>query len=107
MPNNTKVLLPLYQKYITDVPAELALTMIVRQFRFLILSLQPEESEFPSDFMNLAPWLRKKYQIQALRFGQDNLINIYAGLLLIDEQSKNGQSPVSLESRLELFLLTL
>lgn len=104
--HNQKVFLPLFGKYLRATVAEVAFTMIVRQFRFIILSLD-NGKEKPTDYLNLAPWQAAKIRRQAGSFGQENLTGIYAELLRIDEETKNGQSALPLESRLELLLLTI
>lgn len=105
-PGNQQVFVPLYYKYLMSTPAELAFTMIVRQFRFMILSLE-KGSDNPSDFYNLASWQLNKLKSQASKFGQEKLVLIYRNLSQIDEETKTGKSELPLESRLELFLLTL
>ena len=105
-PGNQQVFVPLYYKYLMSTPTELAFTMIVRQFRFMILSLE-KGSDNPSDFSNLASWQLNKLKSQASKFEQEKLVLIYRNLLQIDEETKTGKSELPLESRLELFLLTL
>ncbi len=75
-------------------------SMIIRQFRLLILAIDGEVDGLPS-------WQRGKLANQAKDFGREKLIQIYKKLLQIDTKQKTSSSPFSLDSELDLLILGL
>lgn len=105
-PGNTREMVTLFHQYLkTDVP-EIIFTMIVRQFRFLILA-STNEKNGPEEWLK-ASWQKAKLAAQAKAFSPTVLREKYQQLNDIDFRNKTGQLVEgSLERALELFLLTL
>ncbi|PIQ69954.1 hypothetical protein COV89_03010, partial [Candidatus Shapirobacteria bacterium CG11_big_fil_rev_8_21_14_0_20_40_12] len=75
-------------------------SMIIRQFRLLILTIDGEAD-------NLASWQKNKLAGQATKFGREKLIRVYRTLLEIDIKQKTSSSPFDLNSELDLLILGL
>lgn len=80
-----------------NVEAGLIFSMIVRQFRLMILAIDGEDDAVPV-------WQKTKIKNQASRFGLKKLKKIHKKLLEIDFKQKTSSSPFSLLSELELLL---
>ncbi len=105
-PNNQKQLMTLWQRYTDQEIPEIALTMIIRQFRFLLLATEQKDSA-PTDYQRLSSWQKSKLHQQSRLFTLEELKSNYQNLLLIDYQNKSGQSLYNLSLQIELFLLRL
>lgn len=99
LPNNSKKLFPIWQELIKIEVVEVVFSMIVRQFRLLLL-VKNGDTTMPS-------WQTKNLQSQAAHFTQEKLEDTYEQLLDIDFKNKTGQNILSLSECLELFLLNL
>lgn len=96
-PGNQAQIMPLWKTYLSQEIPEIAFIMIVRQIRLMLDHQGPD----------IAPWQKKKIEIQANKFGKIRLESIYKSLLEIDYLVKTGQIPINLTTSLELVLLTL
>lgn len=105
-PGNAREMVTLFHQYLkTDVP-EIIFTMLVRQFRFLLLAATNEKTG-PEEWLK-ATWQKPKLSAQAKAFSPEVLRSKYRELMDIDFRNKTGQlTEGSLEGALELFLLTL
>jgi len=103
-PKPQKTTLKLFQDYNQQEISEIIFTMIVRQFRLLILATNSSGAD---EFVKLAPWQQEKLKSQAKLFTNDQLKDAYRKLLKIDYEVKNGLSLSDLTGSLELFLLEL
>lgn len=82
------------------------LSMIIRQFRLLLLAKEAQSSnQNVQKVLNVSPFVTKKILAQAKNFNLDDLENIYRHLLEVDVSSKIGQD--SLEVALETFVTQL
>lgn len=105
-PGNNQEMVDLFRRYQKTDPPEVIFTMLVRQFRLLILSSTNEKTG-PDEWLRLS-WQKTKLASQAKAFPGNLLLRKYQELSNIDYRSKTGQLPEgSLASALELFLLTL
>lgn len=91
------------QKLTKTEPAEIIYTMIIRQFRNLILVKEGN----PKYLGGLPPWMVGKYKRQASDFSMNELLIQYRKLLDIDFKIKSGLTPLPLPKLLDIFLLTL
>lgn len=105
-PKNQAQIISLYHQYLKTDPPEVIFTMLVRQFRLLILAATNEVTG-PDDWLRLS-WQKAKLITQAKTFSPSLLREKYHVLSDIDYRSKTGLLVEgSLERALELFLLTL
>ncbi len=105
-PNNVAEVINLFRKYQKTDPSEVIFTMIVRQFRHILLA-STNESNGPDEWLR-ASWQKTKLASQAKSFPSLLLREKYHQLGNLDYYHKTGQLPHgSLEKALELFLLTL
>ncbi len=100
-PGKQKILLATFAQVMRQEAAELVLYMLVRQFRFLLLSQSGQ------GVGSLAPWQQSKLAAQAKLFTDEQLLAAYTGLFDIEYRSKTGQSPFNLTSNLRQFLVEL
>lgn len=93
----------LLKNLLAGEPAEIVLSMIVRQFRllFLIRSGALEQD------LGMAPWQFKRLSYQANRFKTENLARGLERLLNIDFMQKSGKSIYDLSFAIEIFVLNL
>lgn len=81
-------------------------SMIVRQFRLLLLAKEAlEHKREPQSVLNVSPFVSKKIVAQAKNFNLGELERIYRHLLEVDVASKTGQD--TLEVALECFITQL
>lgn len=92
-PGNQKVMMPLWKKYMATEEPEIAMTMIVRQIKLMLVN------------ENMAPWQKERLARQASLFGEERLKKMLGELLEIDYKNKSGQSTVGLADLLEVWLL--
>lgn len=83
--------------------AEFIYTMLVRQWRYLIM-VKDEKSISETGLLN---WQAGKFQRQARVFNEEELIRSYRQLLLLDYQLKSGLTPYTMTQLLDLFILNL
>ncbi len=82
-----------------EAPESLFL-LIVRQVRLLLMAHLALFDD------KIAPWQKAKLEVQARKFTYRELRTCYRDLLQIDYRTKTGQSPINLETELEVFLTT-
>ena len=105
-PRNVKNLLLLYDQTLQTEDPELIFSMLIRQFRLLILvKLEPDEPS--EDYKKLQSWQKSRLTGQANYFTIDALRKIYEELLQIDIKNKTSSSAMDLQSQLEFFLVKL
>jgi DNA polymerase-3 subunit delta len=81
-------------------------SMIVRQFRLLILTKEAlDKNKKPQSVLNVSPFVTKKIIAQAQNFNLGDLETIYRHLLDVDVASKTGQD--TLDVALESFVTHL
>lgn len=83
--------------------AELVYSMLVRQFRYLIIA----RDMGAVGLSDMQRWQAEKFVRQAMQFDLNKLISFYRFLLSIDYQIKSGQTPYSMTELLDIFLLNL
>jgi len=99
-PKNKKQNIQKLHQILQDQDSFFVFSMIIRQFRFLLLAINEETESFPS-------WQKGKLVHQVKEFGQEKLIEIYKNLLEIDFRQKTSASPFDLGYELDLFILGL
>ena len=99
-PGNTVNVFELFQQALSQNPPELVYTMLVRQFRYLLMVKDPV-----ANITDLAPWQKSKFISQAKYFTLEQLITIYRQLIAIDVKIKSGTSPFDLTREIKLFLI--
>lgn len=99
-PENKTQNLQALHKIILSLEPHFIFSMIIRQFRLLILTIDGEAD-------NLASWQKNKLAGQATKFGREKLIRVYRTLLEIDIKQKTSSSPFDLNSELDLLILGL
>jgi len=91
-----------FHQCLKSEPAEMVFSMIIRQFRLLILAKDNDR------YLNkMAPWQKSKLLSQAKLFSQLDLKQNYRRLLEIDFRQKTSGTPFDLSSELDLFLSDL
>lgn len=99
---NTEIMLDNFHLAIKkDVP-ELIFTMIIRQFRYLLMV-----KELKKEVKELTPWQLTKFMRQAEYFTLEKLIDLYRKILEIDVKIKSGETPFSLTQEIRLFLMEI
>ncbi len=94
------------RQLLQDDPAIYAFSMIVRQFRLLLLTKEAQANhQDPKDVLHLHPYVAGKIIAQARNFSLVDLEKIYHRLSEMDIASKTGQE--NLEVSLETFVTTL
>jgi len=81
-----------------NTEAELVFSMMERQFRLMILSLEKETAE------SIPVWQRSKLKKQAEAFGIEKIKDIFKKLMKIDYNQKTSGSPLAFEKQIELLL---
>lgn len=105
-PGNQKVFLPLWQIYLATEEPEVILVMLIRQLRLLLIAAEASNVKI-EDWQRLSPWQQNSFKSQTKSFPSAKLVALYQDLQTIDYQNKTGQTPLTLDKRLELFLLKL
>lgn len=105
-PNHNQRLIILFRQCLLNNPVEIIFSMIIRQFRFLLLTKSAAKIG-PFDFQKLAPWQKQRLTNQAKLFTMERLLEIYQKLLLIDYHNKTGRAVFDLTKTIELFLIEI
>lgn len=100
---DSKNILALYQDLLKTENEELIFFMLKRHVRSLLLSAS-DKSERPSDIAKLLPWQMAKLARQSSFFSEYKLIDLYKKLLNIEYSIKTGNSAMSLDHKLKIFL---
>lgn len=101
--DNPAASLTLFHNVITYREAELVYSMLVRQFRNLIIA----RDLGAAGLAEMQRWQADKFVRQARNFDTVKLITLYRQLLTIDYQIKSGQTPYNMTELLDIFLLSL
>lgn len=101
-PNNTLQLVDLMNSAVLKDAPELIFTMLVRQFRYLLMV-----KELGKQIPELSPWQASKFARQAQFFDLKHLVTQYRKLLEIDVKIKTGETPFSLTEEMRLFLIQI
>lgn len=83
--------------------ADFLLSMLIRQWRFLIIGKDLGQK----GFMQMPSWQSIKFIRQAESFKLDKLINSYRSLLSLDQKIKTGQTSYNLNQLLDIFFISL
>lgn len=102
-PDNVQESLLLLTKLLKNDEPEIAIFMIIKRFRLLLL-LKDKVTSGTDDLAKLAPWQVSNLTKQANCFTLESLVIIYHQLLEIDAAEKTGQASFNLTKSLELFL---
>ncbi|HNP89699.1 MAG TPA: hypothetical protein PKI75_03705, partial [Candidatus Woesebacteria bacterium] len=101
-PGSTAKNITNFHQCLKSEPAEMVFSMIIRQFRLLILAKDNDR------YLNkMAPWQKSKLLSQAKLFPLHDLKQNYRRLLEIDFRQKTSGTPFDLSSELDLFLSDL
>ena len=92
-PISGKYLVGLYREVLKQTDPEFIFAMLIRQFRLML------------DPTGLPAWQAGKIKTQAKVFGEKHLMEIYRKLLEIDFEQKNGLTPFTLSSKIEMLIL--
>lgn len=103
-PGNLKQVLALFAQVLEANEAEIIFFMLVKQFRYLLLS-RLEAKIFPSDYSRLAPWQKQKIAGQSTHFTKDQLLDMYSHMLQLEYSLKSGQTSLEAAESLKLFLI--
>jgi len=103
---NSGLAISILRSQMTDEVPEIIFTMIVRQFRLMLLAAT-NATEGPDDWKRLSDWQKGKLKTQAKKFTVDQLKSAFSKLAEIDRKIKTGQLPGSLREEMENFLLFL
>ena len=95
-------LLPQFHVLLKTNEPELIFTMIVRQFRFLLMVKEEE-----GNVIGLPDWQYYKYKSQSRFFTFQELVSLYRKLLDIDHRTKTGKTPLKKDQLLDIFLSNL
>jgi len=98
-----KVLLNYFHTLQKEKEAELIFSLIVRQFRLLLMMSDPKVTGNGK----LAPWQIAKFRQQARNFPADSLMGNYRALLNIDYRIKSGLTPFKMDQLIDIFLVNL
>ncbi len=96
-------LVSLFHQLVRQEEARMILSMLLRQWRYLIIAKDLGPSGFPS----YQQWQAQKYCTQARYFSPEKLIAAYRQLLAIDYKIKSGGAAMSVVQLIDMFLLTL
>jgi len=105
-PGNSKVIINLFRECLSNNPPEIIFSMIVRQFRLLIL-VKSGAKNGPDELKKIASWQKQRLTNQAKFFTMERLREIYQKLLDIDYKNKTGRLVYNLEKTLEIFLVEI
>lgn len=96
-------LVTLFHRLIRQEEPLMILSMLLRQWRYLIVAKDLGASGFPAH----QQWQAQKYTAQARSFSLDTLIAAYRQLLAIDYKMKTGETPLTAAQCIDIFLLSL
>jgi len=99
-PKNTSSMIQLMDQSIASDSVEMVFYMLARQVRLLLLATG-------KNGLKMAPWQLGKLKKQAAIFRLPKLLKLHHKLLIIDEKTKTGQSPLGLEGELDLLITSL
>jgi DNA polymerase-3 subunit delta len=98
--------LRLLRNLLEDEPALYAFSMVIRQFRLLLLVKEAQSNhQDAKDALKVHPFVARKITAQAQNFSLEDLERIYHHLMCIDVDSKTGKD--DLEVSLERFVAYL
>lgn len=100
---DTHHIITLFHSLLEQREEELIFTMLLRQFRYLIIAKDLKER----GFKDMSTWQGAKFVNQARLFNKDKLIKSYRNLLSIDHNIKTGQTSYTLRQLLDIFLINL
>lgn len=96
-------ILSMFHKLKKDQEAEFILSMLIRQWRYLIIA-----SDLGREgFAGMPSWQAYKFQSQTKYFNLEALISSYRQLLSIDMKAKSGLIPLSVDQQLDIFFASL
>ncbi len=98
-----QTVISLFHTILKQRDAFFILSMLYRQFRFLIIAVETRGAGLDQ----LSPWQTKKFMTQGKYFSLNQLKNTYRNLLLMEYNVKSGKTPLSLTELLDIFLVTL
>lgn len=98
-PGSFPITKTLFHKCLQRESAEFVFSMLIRQFRYLIMV-----KELGNHLTELSPWQATKLAKQAQSFSQPQLLSLYEQLLQIDVTMKSGTGAFTLAEEIELFL---
>lgn len=87
----------------TKSEAEFILSMLIRQWRYLIIASDLGQK----GFTDMPSWQAYKFLGQAKYFNLDTLISSYRQLLSIDMKIKTGLTPLNANQLLDIFFVSL
>jgi len=96
-PSNINQNLQSFHQIILSSDAGFVFSMIIRQFRLMILAIDGQDESLPI-------WQKSKLKNQANFFGKEKLLLFYKKLLEIDFRQKTSSSPFDLSGELDLFI---
>jgi DNA polymerase III delta subunit len=98
--------LALLESLLKQQPAEVIMAMVTRQVRKLLV-LKGSGPEMLTKTDRVADWQIRKLQGQAKQFSLDQLYKWYEQILAYDYARKSGQTQLSVENQLRLWVCTL
>ena len=93
-------------KVLQDQPADLALALLTRRIRQLLILNSSGVGELKNN-ENIAPWQLKKLDQQSKKFPAQRLQKFYQNLYNYDQKRKTSQTTLSPESQLERWMLLI
>lgn len=93
----------MFHQIIRQEEGLMVLSMLLRQWRYLIIAKDLGANGFPA----YQQWQAQKYCTQARYFTPEKLLAAYRQLLSIDYKIKSGEAAMSVEQLIDMFLLTL
>lgn len=96
-------ILSMFHTLAAERDGEFLLSMLIRQWRFLIIAADLGEK----GFSGMPPWQAFKFINQARFFDLPKLISSYRQLLSFDMRVKSGLTPYSLNQLLDIFFVSL
>lgn len=101
--DNSSLSLSLFHSVLERREAELVYSMLIRQFRNLIIARDLGAAGLSA----MQKWQAEKFVKQSAHFEKEKLILLYRQLLSIDYLIKSGRTPFSLTELLDNFLISL
>lgn len=101
-PGNQREALDSFSESLKRDAVELIFTMLVRQFRYLVMV-----KDLGKRIPELSSWQVAKFAKQAEFFTLERLLALYQQLFEIDVTIKTGNSPFTLEQQIRLFIISL
>jgi DNA polymerase III delta subunit len=98
-PNNSVLLVKLYQECLRNDSVETLFYMISRQIRMLLMSMD-NEIKMPS-------WQVSKLKNQLENLGEEKVLSLHEKLIMTDEKIKTGKSNLGLKGELDLMLASI